>query len=177
MIRTSLALLFTILISGYGFSQNGIPTFHGMDLNDGSVNMPEDALGKKTLIGFAFSPKAQEDLESWAQPVYDEFIDKESLAAMVYDANVYLVIVFNKINSSVRKKAIKEMKENILPEFYGNIILSDVLAKEIKKELEIKNNDVPAIYTLDENGKITSTSSGRYSSKKLENLSNYLEKE
>ena len=75
----------------------------------------------------------------------------------------------------MRKKAIKEMKENILKEFFSNIILSDMTAGEIKKALEIKDDDVPTLYTLNQQGKITSVFNGRYTIKKMDKLSSYLE--
>jgi hypothetical protein len=159
----------------HAFSQKSIPEIEGTDLNEERVKFPANLKGKKTLIGFALSKESQEDLESWVQPVYDEFIDKESLAAMVYDVHVYLVIVFNKVNAGIRKKVIKKMKENILPEFYSNIILSDIMVGDIKKTLDIKNEDVPILFTLNQQGEITSVINGRYTSKKMDNLSSYLE--
>lgn len=156
-------------------SQTTIPSFQAVDLNDVVIDFPADVKGKKTLIAFAFSQKAQEDLESWIEPVYYEFIDKESLASLVYDVNIYLVIVFNKVNSSFKQKVRNELKENVLKEFYGKIVLCEEGSGYILSGLEESNSDVPTLYALNENGEIKETVIGRYTEKKMEIISSKLE--
>lgn len=156
-------------------SQKSIPSFQAVDLNEAVINFPEDVKGKKTLIAFAFSQKAQEDLESWIEPVYYEFIDKESLASLVYDVNVYLVIVFNKVNSSFRQKVKNDLKENVLKEFFGNIVLCEESANYISLGLDESNSEIPTLYALDENAEIKETVNGRYTEKKMETISAKLE--
>lgn len=173
----AVGFFFLLTFCGNLSAQTKLADFSGTDLNGHAVNFPKDILGKKSLVGFAFSRKSQEDLESWAQPVYDEFIDKESLASLVYDANVYLVIVFNAANASFRSRLEKELKENILVEFFSNIILCDDESKYIKTLMKIEDEDIPVLYTLDEDGRITHHTSGHYTDKKMEILSSFLEME
>ena len=85
-------------------AQNQLPSFIGTDLNGKKINFSQSFKGRKTLVGFAFSSKVQSDLQSWLEPVYYELIDTNSLASMVYDADVYLVICFNKTNVSFKNK-------------------------------------------------------------------------
>ena len=60
----SLLFLPTLIIG-----QEKFPEIQVTDLNDKSINIPQDTEGKFTLIGIAFSQDAQNDLYSWSQPV------------------------------------------------------------------------------------------------------------
>ena len=169
-------IIITCLSSSF-YAQNSIPEFTGTNLDKEKITFPSDLIGKKTLLGFAFSKQSQDDIQSWAQPVYDEFIDKESLASLVYDVNVYLVIVLSKSGNAFREKVEKELRENILKEFYPNIIICDAERKDIREKLNIVEKDVPTLYALDKNAGIKQKESGAFSMKKLERLSAHLEME
>ena len=177
MLKIPLFCVILLAFSASSYTQITIPEFTGSNLNNQKLNFPSDLNEKKTLMGFAFSKKSQDDIQSWAQPVYDEFIDKESLASLVYDVNVYLVIVLSKSGNTFKEKVIRELKENILKEFYPNIIICDADRKDIREELNITEKDVPTLFALDKNGKIKKKESGAYTMKKLERLSDHLEME
>lgn len=168
-------LIFFIILSTSAMAQQAFPEFTASDLNNKNVLFPDDLKGKKSLVGFALSRKSQEALQTWVQPVYDEFIDKESLASLVYDANVYLIIVLNSTASTFRNKAETELKANILKEFYPNVILYEDSERQIKEKLSLTDDDIPFLITLDEEGNITSQTSGFYSDKKMESLATFLE--
>ena len=99
--------LFFLFIPTILLGQQGIPTFTAEDLNGQKVNIPNDMIDKKSLIGFAFTPKNQDQLATWIQPVYDELLDTNSLASMVYDVNVVLVVCFNKTNVKFKKRVLR----------------------------------------------------------------------
>lgn len=155
--------------------QKTIPSFQAVDLHDMTVNFPDDVKGKKTLMAFAFSQKAQENLESWIEPVYYEFIDENSLASLVYDVNVYLVIVFTKVNSAFRQKVRSNLKENVLKEFYGNIVLCEESAGYIFFETDENQSEILTVYALDTNAEVKETVTGRFTEKKMELISAKLE--
>ena len=167
--------LFLFVISLGVSAQNRLPTFSGTDLNGKMINFPNSFEGRKTLVGFAFSSKVQSDLQSWLEPVFYELIDTNSLASMVYDAEVYLVICFNKSNVGFKRKVRKELEENVLPELYANIVLTEADAGEISSKLGIKDKTIPHLYTVDKSGVITHYTSGLYSERKFEQLTGYLE--
>ena len=41
------------------------------------MELPADVKGKYTLLGLAFSKKSEDDLNSWMEPVFWKFIDKQ----------------------------------------------------------------------------------------------------
>lgn len=67
------------------------PNIEVFDLNENAVSIPEDTKGKFALVGVAFSEAAQEDLYSWSQPVFSEFMDENNMSSLVYDPNVKLI--------------------------------------------------------------------------------------
>lgn len=170
--------IFILLLFAYSTSsraQDKIPTFLGEDLNGKKVELPKDLNGKKSLVGIAISPKHQEQLETWIQPVYDELMDENSLASMVYDAEVMLVICFNKTNIKFKKRVYNELHENVLEEFYHNVILTEADAKHISDGLNINDKKIFNVYTLNKEGLVTSHTTGPYSEKKFDKLSSFLE--
>jgi len=173
--RLLLCSLFLFVISLDLRAQDALPSFVGMDLNGKKINFSKSFEGRKTLVGFAFSAKVQSALQSWLEPVFYELIDTNSLASMVYDADVYLVICFNKSNVSFKNKVRRDLKENVLPECFANVVLTDADAKQISSELGIKDKSIPHLYTVDKSGLITHYTSGLYSDRKFEKLTEYLE--
>ena len=58
-----------------------IPSFSGETLENKQVTIPGDTKGKYAFLCFASSMKAQKDLESWMDPVYNKFIAKTGVMA------------------------------------------------------------------------------------------------
>ena len=58
------------------FGQTGdvFPEIDVLDLNNEALTIPADIKGKFSLIGVAFSEDAQQDLYTWSQPVFSEFL-------------------------------------------------------------------------------------------------------
>src|SRR5690606_40255941 len=83
--------------------------------------LPADVAGKYTLLGLAYSKKSEDELNSWFQPVFEKFIQKNKglFEAFGYDVNVYFVPMFTGVNAAAtgtaKKKAIKNIDPNLLP--------------------------------------------------------------
>ena len=76
--RSISILLLAIAFSLQAKSQV-IEKISGKTIDQQHVTLPEDVKGKYTLLCFASSTKAQKDLESWLDPVYQKFIAKTGL--------------------------------------------------------------------------------------------------
>ena len=103
MIAILVCFLPTIAIA-----QKTFPTIEGESLGSKSISLPQDTKGKFTLVGVAYSKKAQKALNTWASPVYHEFVNPSSMSAMVYDVNVMLVMLFTGANKVAYESAKKE---------------------------------------------------------------------
>src|SRR5689334_1401177 len=88
-----------------------IPSFTGETLNNKQVTIPADTKGKYALLCFASSIKAQKELESWMDPVYNKFIAKTGVMDAFFDVQVYFVPVFNGSNASMQETVRKKFSE------------------------------------------------------------------
>lgn len=171
-------LIFSILIlSQLGFSQSGqlFPEIDVVDLNDEPLTIPLDTKGKFSLIGVAFSEDAQQDLYSWSQPVFSEFMDENNLSSLVYDPNVHLILMFTGANQVAYKKAKKKIEEGTDESLKDNIVLFKGAMDDYRKKLKMKDRKKPYFFVLDKSGKIIYSASGRYSSKVLKDVGNLIE--
>lgn len=174
----SLTLLTTIcLYSSSLTAQVGMtfPSMEVVDLNDQSLKIPEDSKGKFTLVGVAFSEAAQEDLYSWSQPVFSEFMDENNLSSLVYDPNVYLILMFTGVNQVAYNKARKQIEEGTDESLKDNVVMYKGKMEDYRKDLKMKNRKTPHFFVLDKEGKIIYEAEGRYSRKTLEEVGDLIE--
>jgi len=107
------------------FAQVGdiFPTLSAETVDDTKVTLPNDARGKFTLVGLAYSKKSEDDLNTWFNPIFNKFVrdsgDAGLFADFTYDVNVYFVPMFTGINAAAqgtaKRKALKNIDENLFP--------------------------------------------------------------
>src|SRR6187551_557172 len=116
--------LFCMAISSPAFSQVIGKTFPNMEaetVEDKKVNLPAQVKGKYTLLGLAYTKKSEDELNTWFQPVFEKFIQKNKgvFESFGYDINVYFVPMFTGINAAAtntaKKKALQNLDPNLLP--------------------------------------------------------------
>ena len=151
------------------------PTIEVFDLNDKGLVIPNDTKGKFSLIGVAFSEDAQDDLYTWSQPVFSEFMDENNLSSLVYEPNVHLILMFTGANQVAYKKAKKKITEGTDESLKDNVVLFKGKMEDYRKDLKMKDRKKPYFFVLDKNGKIIYTTSGRYSRKVLQEVGNLIE--
>jgi hypothetical protein len=146
-------------------------------VEDKKVNLPQDVKGKYTLLGLAYSKKSEDELNTWFQPVFQKFIQKNKglFEGFGYDVTVYFVPMFTGINAAAtgtaKKKALKNIDPNLLP--YILFYKGDI--KPYKEALDFEKKDVPYFFVLDKEGKILYATSGGYSEKKMDAVEAVLE--
>jgi hypothetical protein len=152
--------------------QKIFPLISGITLDDKQVSVPYSN-GKYSVVGIAFSRKAEEDLKKWVEPLYDSFVKKEETAgqfdfADLMDVNflfIPLVSGFKKIVGNFKKRS---------DEHYWPYILNPEKSpvNEIRRKLEVQDKEHPYFYVLDQSGTIIEMVTGQYSQAKLEKLEN-----
>ena len=175
--KTTLSLLIAIVLSSSLLAQEGkqFPSIETYDLNEQKIVIPEDSKGKFTLVGIAFSEDAQSDLYSWSQPVFSEFMDENNLSSLVYDPNVYLIVMFTGANRVAYNKAKKQITEGTDESLKDNVVLYKGKMEDYRKELGMKSRKKPYFFVLDKDGKIIYTAEGRYNQKVLKEVGNLIE--
>jgi hypothetical protein len=172
--------LFFLLQSAFLILQNQktFPALTGETLEDKKITLPADVKGKFTLIGIAYSQKSQEDLQTWLQPVYTNFIEKPSGNVLFddsYDINVYFIPMFTGSNEAATGQAKKRLKEGLDKELQPHVLIYKGDISTYKEQLSLNDKDKPYFFLLDEEGKIVYTTSGVYSESKMKKIEELLD--
>lgn len=174
MIKT---LILSLALSGLALiapSQLSFPKMECTSLEGKKVVLPADHNGKRTVLGMAFSQKAEKELSGWFQPAYSMFIEKPDPNAIIpmdsYDVNCYFVPVFSGVLQAAAGKAEKKMKEGLDKSLQSNVLLYKGKADEIKSALKISTTDSPWFFVVDTDGKVLYSTSGAYTEAKMEEI-------
>ena len=105
MKKLTLSTLFCVLFTVAAFSQvigKVFPDMEAETVEDKKVNLPAQVKGKFTLLGLAYSKKSEDDLNTWFQPVFEKFIQKNKglFEGFGYDVNVFFVPMFTGVNAA-----------------------------------------------------------------------------
>jgi hypothetical protein len=171
-IKFSALVVVAFLVSGRSSAQvigKAFPVMQAQTVDDKTVNLPDDAHGKYTLLGLAYSKKSEDDLHSWFQPVFNKFIQKADglMAGLGYDVNVYFVPMFTGINAAATGTAKRKAAKNVDPQLLPYILFYKGDLKPYKDALDFDRKDTPYFFVLDPDGKIVYATDGAYSNAKM----------
>jgi hypothetical protein len=147
------------------------PTLKGKTLAGQEVTLPP-ANGKATVLGLAFSTRAEADLKNWVQPFYDTFLAKHEgvFEAGNFEGNVYLVALLSGSaalgGKSLQEKAAKATDAELRP----HILISSENPAAIIKALDVKDKDKAYFAVLDAGGNLKALLAGPYNEAKMEEL-------
>ncbi len=153
------------------------PSMEAETVEDKKVLLPQQAIGKYTLLGLAYSKKSEDELNSWFSPVFGKFIQKTTglMSGMGYDVNVYFVPMFTGVNAAAtgtaKRKALKNVDSQLLP----YILFYKGELKPYKEALDFEKKDIPYFFVLDPAGKIIYATSGAYTEEKLDAVEEVIE--
>jgi hypothetical protein len=178
MIKTFIFSIFLGFALAISPAQTQFPSMECTALDGKKVVLPKDKNGKMTVLGMAFSQKAEKELSTWFQPAYSTFIEKPDpnniIPTDVYDVNCYFVPVFSGVLQAAAGKAEKKMKEGLDKSLQTNVLVFKGKADEIKSALKITNTDSPWFFVVDASGKVLYTTSGAYTEAKMEEIEKIL---
>ena len=172
MFATVLTLSAVAQVTGKMFPAMEVET-----VEDKKVNLPQDAKGKYTLLGLAYSKKSEDELNSWFQPVFEKYIQKTKglLAGFTYDVNVYFIPMFTGINAAATGTAKRKALKNIDPQLLPYVLFYKGELKPYKEALEFDKKDVPYFFVLDPTGKIVHATIGKYTEDKMDEIESVIE--
>ena len=153
------------------------PAMEAETVADKKVKLPDAVKGKYSLLGLAYSKKSEDELNTWFQPIFQKFIQKNKgiFEGFGYDVNVYFVPMFTGINAAATGTAKKQALKNIDPNLLPYILFYKGDIKPYKESLDFEKKDVPYFFVLDKDGKIIYATSGSYSQKKMDEIEGVLE--
>lgn len=136
--------------------------------NGEKVVLPDDGKGKMTVVGLAYSKKAESALEAWYEPAYLRFVKKHGLFAGTYDANLYFIPMFVGANKAAYGPSMKKIQKSAEPDVLDHIVFFKGELSEYQNSLGLKDKSKPYFFVLNEKGQIVHSASGGYSEDKLE---------
>lgn len=175
ILSTLLAMSFTWASAQVG---DVFPLMEGESLRYDTINIPADLNGKYSLIALAFSKKSEEDLGSWFNPMYNQFLvepDPNAFFSFEYDINLYIIPMFTGAKRAAYKGTMRKVQETVAPELQPYVLFYKGTLKDYKQALNFDGKDLPYFYVLDPEGKIIYTTSGKYSRTKMQEIVDILE--
>lgn len=172
--RVLITLLMLITYSAFGQTPV-IEKITGETINHQRISIPEDIKGKYTLLCFASSTKAQKDLESWLDPVYQKFIAKTGLMDDMYDVNVFFIPLVKGGNEIFAEKMKSKFRETAQTDLKPHIIFSESNVDQLSAALNMTKSDIPYLFLLDKNAGIIYRTNGAYTEEKFDMIDDLIE--
>ena len=164
------------IVFQYGFlSAQTVPPFSGETLSHQTVAIPADTKGKFTFICFASSMKAQKELETWLDPVYNKFIAKTGLMDEFYDVNVFFIPIFKGANAGIQESVRKKFEETAQEDVRAHVLFCKGDLAEVTQVLGLQNDDSPVFFLLNKDGNIIYRATGAYSEAKMDKIDDLIE--
>lgn len=153
------------------------PYMEAETVEDQVVKLPTEVAGKFTLLGLAYSKKSEDELNSWFQPVFEKFIQKNKglFESFGHDVNVYFIPMFTGVNAAATGTAKRKAIKNVDPQLLPYILFYKGELKSYKEALDFEKKDVPYFFVLNKDGKIVYATSGKYSKAKMDEVEEVLE--
>ncbi|MBX3163389.1 MAG: hypothetical protein KF900_02825 [Bacteroidetes bacterium] len=167
------ALLFSVKVQ----SQT-LPNINGTTLEGKEISLPIKN-GKSSVIAIVYSRAAEDELKTWLNPLYNNFVNTSAGSKATFDVSQSYDVNFVFVPMiSGFKKISDEFKAGTEKEFWKYIMdteRSDMRA--VQKEMKITDSKIPYIYVVDKTGKITETQSGKFTKDKMSKIEDALDKD
>lgn len=166
-----------LFLFGLSFSSQGqeFPELIGELLNSSPIIIPENCKGKYTLIGLAYSQKAEPELRSWYDATIDKFILKRGMFDSEYDVYTYFVPMFHGVTKISYDKAFKKAKEHTDKRLFEHIVFFKGDLKPYKESLQFKYKEKPLFFLLDLDGNIVKRYQGEFRQKYFDEIVEYID--
>lgn len=126
---------------------NQFPSIKALDLAGKPVSLPNDCKGKPTLISVAFVQNAQYQIDTWAKPFMQRYVNDST----AYYYEIPMLDVKNRLSQNfidwgMRSGLPKEMHSKVMT-YYGDL-------EPYRKALEMKDMNKAYLFLLNETGVI-----------------------
>lgn len=175
-----LLISFLLVSLQFSYAQVGdlFPEMEAESLTNEFVNIPADIGGKYSLVGLAYSKKAEEYLKGWFEPVYNQFIYKNPNPGpfdFSFDVNTYFIPMFTGAKRPAYQKVMNKLQKTIDKRMQPNVLFYKGTLNEYKEALNFDGKDLPYFYVIDPQGKIVYATTGRYTKAKMQEITNAVE--
>lgn len=180
LVSVTLILLLIQVADSHVFGQVGssFPNMECTNLDDKAVQLPIATQGKYTLVGIAYSRKAEENLKTWFKPVFYKFIFKPENPPLFYepyDVNLYFIPMFTGVSQATQGAARNKMRSQVDQKLHPYVLLYKGELARYRDALAFSSKDIPYFFVLDAAGKIVYATSGAYSEAKMAKVEEILD--
>lgn len=175
----NLFLLFVLCCAGMStlWSQNGVnfPDLRGEYLSGQETTLPAAPRSKLLIIGMAYSKKAEDDLRSWYQPMYDSFVLKRGIMDAMYDVDLCFVPMFTGMKKAAYETAMNQLRKENRSDLHPYILFYKGELEPYASVLKMDDKAKPYLFVVDVNGRIVYSTSGAFTERKKEQLEEALD--
>jgi hypothetical protein len=151
------------------------PSLSGETLESQTFSIPDSSFGKITLVGMAWSRKAEDVLTTWYTPMYDKFVLKRGIFDSRYEVNMFFVPMYTGMKKVAYDIALKQLRESNRKDLFPHILFYKGSLEPYETPLNLKDDSMPCLFVLDEEGIIIYATQGLYSDKKMEAIETILD--
>lgn len=165
------------LLGDVSIAQEGqtFPQLEGETLEQETISLPESTLGKVTLVGMAYSKKAESTLKTWYTPMYDKFVLKRGMFDSMYDVNLFFVPMYTGAKKVAYGTTLKKLRESNRKDLFPYILFYKGELEVYEENLGMDDKKLPYFFLLDEQGAIVYATKGLFSEKKMEKIEEILD--
>lgn len=167
-------LISLLTFSTSGWSQQRFPEIQVFDFDENASAFPKSN-SSATLIALVFHKKAQDDLESWLEPVYEQILDETGMGSMIYDGEVRLIIAFTGALKAAKNKAMKKIKASTDRAYDPYLLFYEGDYDPFSLALNSRDKKALHLLVIDGDGNVLEHATGGYSERKFEQLAIHLE--
>jgi hypothetical protein len=176
MIHLFLPTLFSVALCFMTHTtETTFPSLTGETLEGKSITLPTDVMGKKSIIGMAYSTKSEAALMSWYEPLYDKFVTKVGMFDKDYDVRLYFVPMYIGLKQAAYESTKKQLKESHRTDLFPYVLFYKGELSPYDTQLGMTDKTQPYFFILDEQGKVLLKLEGSFSESKMEKIEAVLE--
>ena len=146
------------------------PNLSGETLDGKALTIPADCGGKKTIVGMAYSQKAQEAMMTWYEPAFEKFVSKVGMFDYQYDVNLYFVPMFIGLNQAMYESTLKDLRKQNRRDLFPYVVFYKGEFTPYETSLSMQEKSSAHIFVLNEKGEVIHSAKGAYSEKKMEEI-------
>ncbi|MGK0278712.1 MAG: hypothetical protein ACI9RU_001478 [Litorivivens sp.] len=151
------------------------PVLVGETLEENTIELPKATEGKVTILGMAYSKKAESTLKTWYQPMYDKFVLKLGIFDQFYDVNMYFIPMYTGGKKAAYDLTMKKLKESNRTDLFPYILFYKGDMDPYLETLGMENKNLPYFFVLDEKGTVLYAAKGLFSEEKMEKIEEILD--
>lgn len=169
----AIVFLLFIILPAHGQINKPFPDVSTEKVTGEIVRVPAAFEGKFALIGVGTSKKAEAQLKTWQNPLYQKFVAKTGLMDDMFNVDLCFLPLFTGASQLAKGEIIKKLKENNEALVIDNVYVYTG-SREPFKAIGVDDKSEPYFFLLDKSGTIVWTASGAFSQKYLDQIEEIL---